>query len=301
MAAFASFALHVKRMPVGRASVRRPAHRERVAASISLIRTCDGLTVLVQSGYRGELGGSVFDGLLRYGILMFLQRRRAATRLRRVTAGGLAALIAAAACGVPLPVGRTKTSSEPYPCQDCPCGCVDAEHCWRDCCCHTNAEKLAWAREHGVTPPSFVVEAARRERGSTQLASDDAEKLPPCCAARLKRRQSRLETLARIVERGQPRECSDANCGSQISGAAVCTPAAATCDRAQVSRKLVTWSAELFCRGVRVSVGHLPPGLPVCIASWSFSLEEAWEEDFLPAPLYASPDFDVATPPPNAC
>lgn len=43
---------------------------------------------------------------------------------------------------------------------------MNAEACWRKCCCHTNAEKLAWAKQHGVTPPDYVVAAAERERSS---------------------------------------------------------------------------------------------------------------------------------------
>ena len=67
-----------------------------------------------------------------------------------------------------------KDRNSPFPCQDRVCGCLDAAACWSHCCCHTNAEKLAWAQEHGVTPPAFVVEAARRERGEKAVGS--------CCA-----------------------------------------------------------------------------------------------------------------------
>jgi hypothetical protein len=60
-----------------------------------------------------------------------------------------------------------KDRSQPYPCQDRPCGCASAEQCWRHCCCFTNREKLAWAREHGVTCPTYVVEAAEKEAGES--------------------------------------------------------------------------------------------------------------------------------------
>jgi hypothetical protein len=58
-----------------------------------------------------------------------------------------------------------------FPCRDRSCGCRTAEQCWKSCCCHSNREKLAWAEQHGVTPPDYVVVAAKNEAR-------------PCCAAR---------------------------------------------------------------------------------------------------------------------
>jgi hypothetical protein len=66
-----------------------------------------------------------------------------------------------AATGMPLPVlaaGQQKDFSQPYPCMNHPCGCMNAEQSWRSCCCLTMEEKLAWARENGVEPPEFVRE-----------------------------------------------------------------------------------------------------------------------------------------------
>jgi len=65
------------------------------------------------------------------------------------------------AAGVPLPsASRPAKSGERYPCEACRCGCDSAEHCWRNCCCHTLAERLAWAENNGVKPPDFALEAA---------------------------------------------------------------------------------------------------------------------------------------------
>lgn len=66
--------------------------------------------------------------------------------------------------------------SERFPCEDCPCGCSTAEHCWDKCCCHTDREKLAWADRNGVTPPDFLI--ARVEKSEQAIAS--AIK-PACC------------------------------------------------------------------------------------------------------------------------
>ena len=59
--------------------------------------------------------------------------------------------------GAPLPEHHAKDRSIPYPCMDHACGCMNAEQCWRGCCCCTLEEKLAWARKNGVSPPAFAL------------------------------------------------------------------------------------------------------------------------------------------------
>ncbi|MFM9057705.1 MAG: hypothetical protein ACKOSQ_01015 [Planctomycetaceae bacterium] len=69
------------------------------------------------------------------------------------------------ACGLPLPVGAIsaagrrsvaarpgKDRTRPFPCMDKPCGCATAAQCFANCCCHTPAERLAWAKAHRVEP-----------------------------------------------------------------------------------------------------------------------------------------------------
>src|SRR5688572_5197486 len=75
--------------------------------------------------------------------------------------------------GVPLSSSRAPRSGAAFPCQDCVCGCSDAETCWRDCCCFTNALRVVWAEKNGVKVPIFVVAAARREQVSAAK--------PACC------------------------------------------------------------------------------------------------------------------------
>ena len=52
-----------------------------------------------------------------------------------------------------------RKSGEFYPCSDCACGCASAEQCWRSCCCHSMAERMAWARVHGRPPPDYAIAA----------------------------------------------------------------------------------------------------------------------------------------------
>lgn len=82
--------------------------------------------------------------------------------------------------GLPMPV--SKSTNERFPCEECPCGCHSATHCWDKCCCHTDEEKLAWANANGVTPPIFLVQRVAASK-QTKLAS--SEKIAPaCCAAK---------------------------------------------------------------------------------------------------------------------
>lgn len=101
--------------------------------------------------------------------------------LRRVVAATLLAAFVAASLGIAVPVVVNKISHEIYPCMNCPCGCVSAEACWRDCCCYTQQQKLDWAREHGVAPPAFVVAAAQQESQETTSCCCKRD-VPPCCS-----------------------------------------------------------------------------------------------------------------------
>src|SRR5215813_11066218 len=83
---------------------------------------------------------------------------------RRFVSAMLAAVYLITAAGVPLPVGHVAHTTEFYPCSNCECGCASAEQCWRSCCCHSLAERMAWARVHGVRPPDYAIAEARRTR-----------------------------------------------------------------------------------------------------------------------------------------
>jgi hypothetical protein len=89
--------------------------------------------------------------------------RAVAINRRRLLCAVLLAVYIVTAAGIPLPAGiDSQASLELYPCAKSKCGCASAEHCWRSCCCHTLAERIAWAREHGVRPPDFAIAAARQ-------------------------------------------------------------------------------------------------------------------------------------------
>lgn len=115
-------------------------------------------------------------------------RRKSARRLV-----GLAVLLGVCAMLLPLPFAplaqnaNDKDLSEPFPCQNRPCGCQTAAQCWKKCCCFTDTQKVAWAKANNVKVPDFVLAAAKREKDAplkTSTASSKtthASKNHSCC------------------------------------------------------------------------------------------------------------------------
>jgi hypothetical protein len=101
---------------------------------------------------------------------------------RRIVSICLIGVFLTGTSGVPLKTRAVKDRSSPFPCQDNPCGCLSAEECWHHCCCHTNRQKVDWAREHGVAPPDFVIAAAEKEEHE-QSACCHHGHCPKCAAA----------------------------------------------------------------------------------------------------------------------
>jgi hypothetical protein len=97
------------------------------------------------------------------------------------------------AFGFPLPAPRQQSqdASRPFPCQNHPCACLNAEQCWQgDCCCYTLEEKLAWAEANGIEPPAHVrpLIAARKshpppakKKSCCSKAPATSEPVPKCC------------------------------------------------------------------------------------------------------------------------
>jgi hypothetical protein len=121
---------------------------------------------------------------------------------RFVTRASLCWLVLVAFCAnlVPLPMGtriQSESAGEQYPCQASLCGCKSAVQCWTSCCCHTPAERLAWAAKHNVTPPAYFANVLRMEKlnkASSQkqccLVGHSKQKQP--AIAKLETRKTRL-------------------------------------------------------------------------------------------------------------
>jgi hypothetical protein len=86
--------------------------------------------------------------------------------------------------GMPLPQGQAKDHSQPFPCQDNPCGCQNAEQCWRHCCCHSPEERLEWARANGVDPPAYAELPSSSGWQSVRVRDQIPSKTTTCCSCR---------------------------------------------------------------------------------------------------------------------
>lgn len=104
-----------------------------------------------------------------------------------VLGAGLAYMVAA--LEIPLPVLVHKDRSQPFPCQDHPCGCRTAEQCWSHCCCFTPEERWAWAKAHNIEPPAYAEKPAEKPaaRGWNRIKLRDRAQTTPsgksCCQA----------------------------------------------------------------------------------------------------------------------
>lgn len=115
------------------------------------------------------------------------------------------------AFGTPIPLPADKDVSSPFPCMTRRCGCRSAQQCWTGCCCMTLAERIAWAKAHGVEVPEFVAQA------------EIAKAMKSCCA---------------------PRSC----CATKRR--ACCTPSAAARRESSGQQTPVVMAEVLQCRGM---------------------------------------------------
>jgi hypothetical protein len=103
-----------------------------------------------------------------------------ALRHRVCVAGSFFAYLIAT-LGLPLPAAVHKDVSQPFPCQNHPCGCQTAEQCWRSCCCFTPEERWAWARENNVEPPSYAEKPAASGWNTVKLRDRDTDASTATC------------------------------------------------------------------------------------------------------------------------
>jgi hypothetical protein len=103
---------------------------------------------------------------------------------RRLTAAVALCAYLITTVGLPLPAYVNK-GSVPFPCQHHACGCTTAAGCWQRCCCYSASEKLAWAREHNVDPPTGLLAEVAANLLHPPLAASDSTSLhsPKACCA----------------------------------------------------------------------------------------------------------------------
>jgi hypothetical protein len=199
-------------------------------------------------------------------------------------------------------VGLIARSDESFPCEGCACGCISAEHCWTNCCCHSLEDRLDWARANGVLVPRSI---ARRAFVSLQAASA-RENLPECCRAR--------ETCA-SSSGSHPATCS-ASCAASGSasgsGSPSASPSASSCCNAdghgaashapRAARLRIASISALGCKGAPGWLVHAPLP-PLCAALPAAFPATARAMRFRAPRGGAAPEsraLDAPAPPPRA-
>lgn len=105
---------------------------------------------------------------------MFRRLRQSSRSFARpvVTLASLLAFLVSIV-GVPISPAARKDHSQPFPCQDRPCGCATAEQCRKSCCCFSDEQKREWARKHAIDNPAFV--------SMDDLPADENDLVPLAC------------------------------------------------------------------------------------------------------------------------
>jgi hypothetical protein len=105
---------------------------------------------------------------------------RAHLRYFKAKAIAWLALLCFCAASFPLPVAipihLDKDSSQPFLCQNSPCGCKTAFQCWTSCCCNTPKQRQAWAEKNGVTPPTYAQKADSEQAAPISNSTDRGTK-----------------------------------------------------------------------------------------------------------------------------
>ena len=188
------------------------------------------------------------------------------------------------ASGLPLPCGIVapsaqdspaakrlagKDRSRPFPCMDKPCGCATAEQCFTKCCCHTLAERLAWAKARGLEPVVLAA-LARRVAVVAVAAPAPAPAAGGCCAVK----QQAKPSCCTASDDGEAAEESVCGDSTSLAGERVSPPSSdepATND--EPGCKVVILRAMLACGGIvaqwaAASVSLPPPGVVTCEIPW---------------------------------
>jgi len=175
------------------------------------------------------------------------------------------------ASGLPLPLGNMcadatnspaakrlagKDRSKPFPCMDKPCGCATAEQCFSSCCCHTLAERLAWAKLHNVHSAVLVAlehRVARNALTDRLAIASPAPKKPSCCSSQHPARASC---------------CSSEPAASPLPPSGPEAPGSQ--ERESPRSKTVTLRAMLACGGIAaqwfsMAVSLPPPGVDISV------------------------------------
>jgi hypothetical protein len=232
---------------------------------------------------------------------VFKPSKRKAALTRKVFT--FLALVCFCIATVPLPIAsieiRDKDLSLPYPCQNSPCGCKSAEQCWRSCCCNTPAQRLAWAKKNGVTPPNYALAILHESATAQQPVQREAT--VGCC----ERSGSSVGLAAASLPDKLKTACCSPKPGFRSAPPSQPTklvePSTEKSSRGFQSRKIVLSVCALKCQGKSSEFTLLPWTILTTAQALAFSATEPGTPiraaDVHPSSIHLKPD----TPPPRQC
>ena len=215
---------------------------------------------------------------------------------------------------IPIPIATfdllDKDSSQPFPCQKCPCGCKTAEQCWTNCCCFTPAERFAWAEKNGVTPPSYAQRPARDEKvldkkqnapkvgeGPALAKSTCCEPRKACCEKHVNKKVLNPKTIGPTKS-----DCcastESKSCGSWCQAAKVDKAESKTFSNS-TKRKVVLSMFALKCQGKSSAFTLLPWTILTKTHEVEFATHECGPAHLLPTRNPAMVFYKPDTPPPK--
>jgi hypothetical protein len=196
---------------------------------------------------------------------MFWSRRN--RRFLKLAGARLIALAAsliylAAAMGLHLPQPTSKDTSQAFPCMHSRCGCRDAEQCWKSCCCHTVAERRAWAEEHNVAVPEELLADASKTRPVAKCKDGGACRHNNSTCAVAAKPTSRSSKLSNSPVCRLDTATACMKCGFKER-------APRTESRLDGQDDSISIAQALKCQGAGASWNGVLPAVPLVLIRWS--------------------------------
>lgn len=203
-----------------------------------------------------------------------------------------------------------KDSSQPFPCQNRPCGCKAATQCWTSCCCFSAAEKLAWAERNGVTPPIYARLPSSDQivaEGPPEISGIDLEIFPAssnccdshgsCCESKANAPKPKLQLVESCHDdcKSETQKTADVCCESANG-----KPSQLNGERPAQKRKIIVSVCALKCMGKGSTFTLLPWYiLPKARLAMSFQQESGVVHPALMTEALAV-FYQPETPPPKS-
>jgi hypothetical protein len=168
-----------------------------------------------------------------------------------------------------------KDRSTPFPCMLSRCACKTASDYWRSCCCHSLAERLAWARKRNIEPPPEVLSKAAEinatEKRACCATDGSAERVQRCCAKTA----------------GSHAGCAD--CANEQPGDEFLP--------ARTEAGIVSLDAKPSCSGVGDTWSGLPPVTTIACTTLTVELDPCGWSDLLSERFYSATLRRLERPP----